>query len=275
METALKYSFLMSVYFKENPEFLKKSILSMIDQTVPPGEIVLVKDGKLSSELDEVINGFCEQYPDLFNIVELKKNVGLGLALNEGLKASKHELVARMDSDDISLPERCELQLKEFRNDQSLDIVGTMVDEFIDDPLKPISSRVLPTKHEEIYQFAKKRSPFNHPTVMYKKSKVLSCGAYSNLRRNQDVDLFGRMLFTGCKAKNIDKSLVLFRSNADLLKRRRNWINSKSYIAVIYKLWKMGFSSLKDLAVVGMGQTIIFVSPLWLQNWIYKNFLRQ
>lgn len=273
--TELNYSVLMSVYCKENPKYFEKSILSMLEQTIPPSEIILVKDGPLPMELNKVIDNFSQKHRSLFNVVELEKNIGLGLALNEGLRASNNELVARMDTDDISLPERCELQLKEFEKDQLLDIVGTMVDEFYDDPLKPVASRILPTQHDEIVKFAKRRSPFNHPTVMYKKSKVLSSGGYADLRRNQDVDLFARMLFAGCRAKNIDKSLVLFRSNADLLKRRRSWENTKSYIATIGKLWKLGFSSFTDYAIVAIAQTIMFISPISIQKWLYKNFLRK
>ncbi|MFX3661702.1 MAG: glycosyltransferase [Ectobacillus sp.] len=270
-----KYSVLMSLYIKEKPEYLKQSIDSMLNQTLRPDEIVIVKDGPLTDELEEVLRGYSEKYPELFNIIVSEKNIGLGLALNLGLNNCRNELVARMDTDDISLPERCEKQLKAFEEDNNLTIVGTMVDEFYNNPNKIVSSRIVPITHNEIYQFAKRRSPFNHPTVMYKKSKVLECGGYSNLRRNQDVDLFGRMLFMGFKAANIDESLLLFRSNNDLSKRRRSWENTKSYIATIHKLWKLGYSEFGDYMVVGLGQMVMFLCPLKVQNWLYKKFLRK
>lgn len=270
-----KYSFLMSVYFKENPEYLKLSIESMLHQTIKPDEIIIVKDGKLTHELDSVIESFVKNNKKLFTIISLEKNIGLGLALNEGIKVSKNELIARMDSDDISLPTRCEKQLEMFKNDKELSIVGTWVDEFSGDITNVISQRKVPITHGEIYKFAKRRSPFNHPTVMYKKSVVLKNNGYSDLRRNQDVDLFGRMIFNGAKAANIGEALLLFRSDQGLLKRRKNWQNTSLYIKVVHKFWKIGFSSFLDLLVVTCGQLIIFIIPVKLQNFFYKKLLRK
>lgn len=270
-----KYSFLMSIYHKEKPEYLKLSIESMVNQSVKPDEIIIVKDGKLTEELEEVINKYVQKEKQLFTIVELEKNVGLGLALNEGIKISRNELIARMDGDDISLLNRCEEELKLFEENENLDIVGTMIDEFVDNPHNIVSKRVVPTENKAIYEFAKRRSPFNHPTVMYKKSKVLENGGYANLRRNQDVDLFGRMLYNGCKAANINKSLLLFRTNKDLLKRRKNWENTKLYIKVIYKFWKMGFASFFDLFIVACGQITMCIVPIKIQKILYNKILRE
>lgn len=270
-----KYSVLMSLYYKEKAEYLEQSIDSMINQTVKPDEIVIVKDGPLTDKLESVLSQYQQKYPELFNIVISEENIGLGRALNLGLKNCKNELVARMDTDDISLPDRCEKQLLAFNKNHKLVLLGTMVDEFYDNPNEIISSRVVPTNHKDIYEFAKRRSPFNHPTVMYKKSKVLQCGGYSDLRRNQDVDLFARMLFEGFEAGNIGESLLLFRSNKDLSKRRKSWENTKSYINTLRKLRKMGFSDWSDYMVVSIGQIIMFVCPISIQNWLYKKFLRK
>lgn len=270
----MNYSVLMSLYIKENPEYLRLSIDSMIEQSVKPNEIVIVKDGPLTRELEKVLADYQSNYPGLFQIVPSEKNIGLGCALNLGLKACKNELVARMDTDDISLPDRCEKQLLAFQQDEELVIVGTMINEFHDDPRDIVSSRIVPTSHNEIYQFAKRRSAFNHPTVMYKKSRVLECGAYADLRRNQDVDLFGRMLFMGCKAANINESLLLFRTNSALAKRRRSWENTWSYVATIIRLWRLGYSSFLDCLIVGMAQVFIFVCPLKVQVLVYKKLLR-
>lgn len=270
-----KYSVLMSVYFKENPEFFIQSIDSMLIQSIKPNEIVIVKDGQLTEELDKVIEYYVSKEPKLFTIVSLKNNLGLGLALNEGLKKSRNELVARMDTDDISLPNRCEEQLNEFIKDPKLSIVGTMIDEFYDEPDNIITSRIVPTKHEDIVQFVRRRSPFNHVTVMYKKSDVLNCGGYHDVNRKEDIDLFGRMLNDGYQGMNIDKSLVLVRSNEDNFKRRKSWDNCKSYIKVIYDFWKKGYSSTLDLIVVIIGQMIMFLSPLWLLKLLSNSFLRK
>src|SRR5690554_5871476 len=123
----------MSVYYKENPEYFKESIESMLKQTLPPDEIVIVKDGKLTDELEEVISYYCSAVPGLFTIVQLEENVGLGKALNEGLKVCKNELVARMDTDDISIETRCEKQLLRFSENKNLSVIGTGVSEFICD----------------------------------------------------------------------------------------------------------------------------------------------
>lgn len=270
-----KYSVLMSVYYKENPDFLKASIDSMINQTLKPDEIVIVKDGKLTEELDQVIEGFITEEPSLFNIVSLEKNMGLGRALDEGMKYSKNELVARMDSDDISLPERCATQLELFAKNPELSIVGTMIDEFYDKPTNIVSSRIVPTKHEDIVKFIRRRSPFNHPTVMFKKSDVIRCGGYGNLRRKQDLDLFSRMINNNYKSININKSLLLFRSNEDNFKRRKSWSYCKSYIDVMYAIWKRGHCSSKDLLIVIIGQGVMFLSPMWLLKVLSNRFLRK
>lgn len=265
-----KYSVLMSLYKKENPEYLRIAIDSMLNQTVAPDEIVLVEDGPLTDELYAVL----DEYPMLHRIKN-ETNLGLGLALNVGLKECRNELVARMDTDDCSKPERCEKQLQRFLEKPYLAIVGSHIDEFIGDTSNVISQRIVPTTSEEIYKFAKKRSAFNHPTVMYSKTAVLENNGYANLKRNQDVDLFGRMQFKGYKAENIDEALLWFRSSDELAKRRKSWQNTWSYIATIRKFWKMGYSSFTDYAIVGIAQTGMYLMPIKLQNYIYKNFLRK
>lgn len=265
-----KYSVLMSLYKKENPEYLRIAIDSMLNQTVAPDEIVLVEDGPLNDELYAVL----DEYPMLHR-VKNETNLGLGLALNVGLKECRNELVARMDTDDCSKPERCEKQLQRFLEKPYLAIVGSHIDEFIGDTSNVISQRIVPTTSEEIYKFAKKRSAFNHPAVMYSKTAVLENNGYANLKRNQDVDLFGRMQFNGYKAENIDEALLWFRSSNELAKRRKSWQNTWSYIATIRKFWKMGYSSFTDYAIVGIAQTGMYLMPIKLQNYIYKNFLRK
>lgn len=265
-----KYSVLMSLYKKENPEYLRLAIDSMLNQTVAPDEIVLVEDGPLTDELYAVL----DEYPMLHRIKN-ETNLGLGLALNVGLKECRNELVARMDTDDCSKPDRCEKQLQRFLEKPYLAIVGSHIDEFIGDTSNVISKRIVPTTSEEIYMFTKKRSAFNHPAVMYSKTAVLENNGYADLKRNQDVDLFGRMQFKGYKAENIDEALLWFRSSDELAKRRKSWQNTWSYIATIRKFWKMGYSSFTDYAIVGIAQTGMYLMPIKLQNYIYKNFLRK
>lgn len=265
-----KYSVLMSLYKKEHPEYLRMALESMINQTVEPDEIVLVEDGPLTEELYSII----DEYKDRLTLVVNEKNLGLGLALNEGLKVCRNELVARMDTDDISKSYRCEQQLKRFEEKPQLSIVGSHIDEFVGDISNIISQRKVPTDSNSIYIFAKRRSAFNHPTVMYRKSDVLAVGGYADLKRNQDVDLFGRMLFGGYKAENIDESLLWFRTSDELAERRKSWDNTWSYIATIKRFWKIGYSSCVDFALVLIAQTGMFLLPTKLQKWVYRVFLR-
>lgn len=269
-----KYSVLMSLYKKEHPEYLRLAIDSMLNQSVKPDEIVIVEDGPLTDELYKVVDEYKKDHPILFNIVINKENLGLGRALNRGLEKCKNELVARMDTDDISKLDRCEKQLRMFAQKPELDIVGSHIDEFVGEIKLVVSQRRVPCDHDSIYKYARRRSAFNHPTVMYKKSSVFSVGGYSDLKRNQDVDLFGRMLFSGCKAKNIDESLLWFRSSDELASRRKSWTNTSTYISTIKKFWKMGYSSFTDFFVVLIAQIGIFIVPMKFQQRVYKTFLR-
>lgn len=269
-----KYCVLMSVYYKETPEYLRQSIESMMKQTISCDQFVLVEDGVLPSTLELIIDHYVKTYPELFTIVRLKKNVGLGRALDEGLKACRFDLVARMDSDDISLPDRCEKLLELFRENSELSLAGTNIDEFYDDPANVISSRVVPSSYEKIRKFMRRRSPFNHPTVMFRKKDVIRCGGYGKMRYKQDFDLFARMINQNCYALNIDESLLLFRSNENNYERRKSWKYCKSYIEVEYENYKRGYCSLIDLIVVWGGQMFFYLAPTPLMRMISDRFLR-
>lgn len=270
-----RYSVLMSVYYQEKPDYLDQSINSMVRQTLPPDEFIIVKDGKLTNKLEEIISQFSANNPELFKIIQIEVNVGLGRALDEGLKQCKNELVARMDSDDISLLNRCEKQVSMFKKNPELSIVGTIIDEFYDDPSNIVATRVVPTNHMDILKFVKRRSPFNHPTVMFRKSEVIRCGGYGNLRRKQDLDLFSRMLNNGCIGANINESLLLFRSNEDNFKRRKSWDNCKSYIEVEYAIWRRGHCSIFDFTVVTIGQFVMLLAPMWVLKKLSNKYLRE
>lgn len=269
-----KYSVLMSIYINEKPEHFEQSLESMVNQTLMPNEIVIVKDGILTQELEDIINKYDLKYPQLFTRVPIEENIGLGKALDIGIKHCKNELIARMDADDISLSQRCELQIEKFKENPELSIVGTMTDEFYDTTDNIISSRNVPTTNEEIYKFMKRRSPFNHPTVMYKKTDVIRCGGYGKMRRKQDLDLFSRMINNGCKAANIDQSLVLFRSDEESFNRRQSWSYVKSYIIVQFEIWKRGHCSFMDLSYVTMGQLFLYLLPKPILKQVSNRLLR-
>lgn len=270
-----KYSVLMSIYQKEKVEYFKMSVDSMLKQTILPDEIVIVEDGPLTKELYEAIEDYQNHYPLIFRIVKLEKNCGLGAALNEGLKKCRNELVARMDTDDISYPERCEKQLLKFEEFPNLDIVGTQIKEFIDTPENTVSARIVPTTHNDILRFARRRSPFNHPTVMYKKSKVLELGGYKEFGRKEDLELFISMVNENSHAANLDEALLLYRSNADNFKRRRTWINCSEYIKIMLSFYKKGYLGFLDITYVILGQLAMYIMPCYFLEKLNKKYLRE
>jgi len=269
-----KYSVLQTVYKNDDPEAFRISLESMLNQTVAPDEIVLVKDGKIPQQLQCVVDELVEKAPGCIVQVQLEKNMGLGLALNEGLNRCKNELVARMDSDDVSLPNRCELQLLMFERDPELDIVGSPVKEFIGEPKNIVGERRVPLDNENIHKYARRRDPFNHPTVMYKKSKVLLYGPYGNYRKNQDTALWIDMLSNGCKAANCEEFLLLFRFDENTYKKRKSWLNTKLLLRIRKDAYKRGFCSLVDFIVVAIAQLGIYFMPISFQRMIYTKVLR-
>ena len=216
----IKYSVLMSVYFKENPQFFKIAINSMLHQTVKPDEIIIVKDGILTNDLEKVLEKFISENQDIFTIVSFDKNMGLGCALRKGVEVARNELIARMDSDDISSIDRCEKQLKKFQEDSLLTVVGTNMAEFIDSINNIISRRVVPEKHDDIIKYLKKRCPLNHVTVMFKKSKILNVGNYIDWHFNEDYYLWIRLYLSGANFYNIQEDLVTVRVGKEMYKRR-------------------------------------------------------
>lgn len=227
-----KYSVLMSLYIKENPEYLDLAIKSMVEQTLKPDEIVIVKDGPITSELKMILNKYEKKYPDLFKICGYEINRGLGFALSYGINKCQNELIARMDTDDISISSRCEQQLKLFIDNPELDIVGGNISEFIDTPNNIVAYRIVPNKDYEIKEYIKKRCPFNHMTVMYKKSSVLNSGNYKDLFWNEDYYLWIRMAEKNNKMANTGTVLVNVRTGKDMYQRRggKKYFESEKFL---------------------------------------------
>lgn len=270
----MEYSVLMSVYAKDNSRYLRQAIESMLNQTAAPEQFVLVKDGSLPEETEVVINEYVKLWPQLFTIVALEENGGLGRALDEGLKFCRNELVARMDADDISLPGRCEKELALFRKNSELAICGCNIDEFYDEPENVHTVRRVPSEYSDIKRFMRRRQPFNHPTVMFKKSEVIRCGGYGKIPRKEDFDLFSRMLMQGCYAQNIDESLYLYRTGADNYKRRKSWKNCKSAFYVYKRHLARKGCTLADYAIMCTGELVFFVSPMFMMKWLSDSLLR-
>lgn len=270
-----KYSVLMSVYYKEKPEWLQYSIESMLNQTIKPDEFVLVEDGPLTPELNSVVDDFVKKNKEIFKIVKIEKNGGLGPALKRGINECKNEFIARMDSDDYSFPKRIEKQFEIFEKNPELGLVGTNVNEFKDNIENVNCSVVLPEKHNDIYKFSKKRCPFRHPSLLYKKSEVLKCGNYRNFYLCEDYDLYVRMLTSGCKCYNIQEPLVYMRIGNDFYKRRGGWKYMKTILKFKNEQLKTGYFSIGDYLKSTIPHIIVCLMPNSLRDYIYRNMLRK
>lgn len=270
-----KYSVLMTVYHKEDPKQFVTAIRSMLDQTVTSDDIVIVCDGPLTEELDRALDEFRQQNPGVFNIVRLEENVGIGAAANIGLQHCRYDLVAKMDADDIAVPERCEMQLRRFDECPELKVLGGHIEEFGDDPAVPFSVRKVPLSNEQIRKFARRRQPFNNMTVMYRRCAVQAVGGYRDFRRSEDFDLYLRLLAAGNYAENLDRVLVKARVNEGAFQRRGSWATLCGCARSRWYSYKIGYASLTDVCVCVAGELVIMLSPHGVKKFIYSHFLRK
>lgn len=269
-----EYSVLMSVYRKEKPECLRQAIGSMQAQTIPTNDFVLVCDGPLSDALDAVIAEKQEELGTTLHIVRLAENGGLGNALNHGIKHCKNELVARMDSDDIAYPDRCEKQIAVFNTRPEVSICSGVVEEFTTDPNTVDTRRVPPETNAEIVEFAKKRNPFNHPCVMYKKSAVEAVGSYQDFYLLEDYYLWLRMLMVGYQGYNIQEPLLHMRAGSDMYLRRAGWKYAKTQAKLFKYMKQQGFignSQYIKSCVIRSGSSL---APNWLRKFMFERILR-
>lgn len=218
----LPFSVLLSLYKKENPKYLKEALDSIFCQTVRSDDVVLVEDGLLPDNLEVVVRDYERQYHEL-HVVRFEQNRGLGVALNEGMRYCKHDIIARADTDDINHPDRFEQELKVLLEHPEYDLISAWIDEFVDNPKQIHSQRRLPEKPEDIYKYGKHRCPVNHPVAMYRKKAVEKVGGYQMDLFPEDYYLWMKMLKAGYKFYNIQDSLLSFRYNPETIKKRGGW----------------------------------------------------
>ncbi|MDR1879300.1 MAG: glycosyltransferase [Bacteroidales bacterium] len=209
----------MSVYGNDVPEHFQTALASIINQSVVPDEIVLVVDGPVPLLINEIVTEYQRNYP-FFKVVRLPENKGLGYALKVAVENAAHSLIARMDSDDISVYDRFEKQLNVFASDPDLSVLGGTICEFIDNQDNIVSVRNCPLTDAALKSYIKTRCPFNHMTVMMTKESVLRAGNYQSWYLNEDSYLWVRMLETGAKFKNLPDNLVYVRVGKDMYARR-------------------------------------------------------
>lgn len=270
-EFLVQFSVLMSVYYKDNPQWLKQAVESVLNNTVKPNQIVLVVDGQIPNELEQILT----QYQQHLDILRLEKNSGLGIALQQGLLKCKYPLVARMDSDDISLPRRFELQLKEFENNPNLTIVGGYIQEFDSQTNEQTSIRKVPLEDNKIKQYVKTRSPFNHPSVMLKKDDILNVGNYQTFYQMEDYYLWARLVKANFQMKNIPEILLNFRTDKNMFARRGSYKYFKSNKEVSKQMLKM---KIINYPYYLFNITVRFITQVLMPNNIrtlfYKKVLR-
>ena len=269
------FSVLMSLYYKETASNLRECLNSMLSQTVLPSEIVIVKDGPLTDELEATLAEYTAKTPTLYTFVPLETNMGLGLALAEGMLHCEHELVARMDTDDIAVPDRFEKQLAEFEKDPELDICGSHITEFEGSIDNVVATRTVPLEDAAIKKYQKRRDGLNHVTVMFKKSTVLKAGNYQSCLLMEDTLLWANMFNAGAKAKNIDESLVYVRIGSDMFERRGGFAYYKKYKLGRKKVRETGFIGFWDYHYTLIVQFLVAMMPNKLRGWVFKKLLHK
>ena len=269
------YSVAMSVYAGEKPGNLAASLESMLTQTLPCAEFILCCDGELTPALDEVIEEYKTRFEGRMRVLRSSRHVGVGVCANAALKAARTEIIVKMDSDDISLPERCEKQMRLFAERPDIDMCGAYLEEFDDGTGEAIAVKKAPVTHDEIMNYARRRNPFNNPTFAYRRSAALAAGGYAQKGRCEDFDFVVRMLMNGSKGENIPEVLLRYRVTEGNLQRRRNLANTKGFIAVRYKNYRRGFSSLADFLIPCAAQLMLFLLPPKVTGLFYKMMLRK
>lgn len=271
----MKFSVAMSVYKNDNPIFFAAALESIVEnQTIMPSEIVLVVDGPVSEELNNVINSFDNRF-DIFKIVRLKENQGLGNALKVAVENCQYELIARMDSDDISLSSRFEEQLSFFATNERIDIVGGDIAEFIGNESNIVGKRVVPQTDSDIREYMKTRCAMNHVTVMFKKTAVQAAGGYLDWYWNEDYYLWIRMWLNGAVFANTGTTLVNVRVGEDMYSRR----GGKKYYESEVKLQKYMMDNkmiTHPLYMLNCSKRFVVqkMLPNRLRGWVFRVFAR-
>ena len=267
-----KFSLLMCVYEKENPSYLSQCIDSITTQTILPNEWIIVKDGPLTEELESVLGNI--QFPNELIIITLPVNVTQGPARAAGVEAAKYQWIAIIDSDDICQPDRFEKQLLMIEKEPRLGLIGGQIAEFDNDPDRTATTRYVPTNHDDILNFAKKRNPFNQMTVMFKRDLALKAGNYRYFPWFEDYDLWSRMIKNGVTCANHPGVLVKARVGSGMYSRRRG----KSYIRSEWRmqrqLRKLGMTNVFRFSVNTVARIPVRLLPGNMLAKVYKRFLR-
>ena len=265
------FSLLVPVYDGDRPDYLRRAFRSAVgDQRLRPDQVVIVRDGPVRDELAQCLSELQASSPVPVTLVPLERNGGLGPALDRGLAACRHDVVARQDADDVSMPHRFEVELPLMEN---ADIVGSGLLEFVTDTDEIVGQRVPPTDPGQIQRYARMHDPFNHPTVVYRRRAVLAAGGYGDLPLMEDYALFARMLLGGARAVNVPEPLVFYRVGEAAFKRRGGRELLRSELRLQREFRRIGFTSRSQYArniVIRGGYRLV---PWWCRRAVYRPIL--
>lgn len=270
----IQFSVLISIYCKENPDWFREALDSILRQTIQPTEIILVEDGPLTPTLYAIIDEYQKKY-SIFNIVKNETNLGLGLALRNGVEAANTDVLVRMDTDDI-IPEcRFEHQLKKI--EEGYDVVSCWAQLFMDDFKNVIAVKTRPEHHEDIIKLAHKRSPICHAGTVFRKSALIKAGNYQHCKLYEDYHLVARLIMSGAKFYNCQEILYYVRVTPEQMNRRSGFDYLKTELSFFKEFKKMGFFSMKDYLVNSIIRIIVRLMPGNLKQkvltkvWNHKN----
>lgn len=268
------YSVLMSVYAKDKPEYLDAAIASMAAQTVPFVDMVVVCDGPLTEGIDAVLDNWKWELDGRLTLHRLPKNGGLGPALAAGLPLCRCNAVARMDSDDVSRPERCRILLEKMIS-EDLDLVGGAIEEFDREPGDMESVRAVPLEKEDIDAWLKRRNPFNHTSVIFNRNAVEDAGGYQPFPWMEDYWLWARMIAGGCRCANVDDVVVDVRTGDGMYARRSNFAYLRSQVRFFSELRELGLIGVADQALAVFERAAATLLPARAVKVAYNRVLRR
>ena len=267
MENQERFSVSMCVYGKDEPQHFDEAIASIVNQTVCPAEIVLVVDGPVPDPIEKVIEKYRNSLHSIdFRVIYLEKNQGHGEARRICFENCTYDLIALMDADDLSVPQRFEKQLAYFEANPSLSIVGGNIQEFIGDPSNCVGKRMVPSNDFDIRQYMKKRCPMNQVTVMFRKQDVAAVGGYIDWYCEEDYYLWVRLALAGYQFGNVDEILVNVRVGGEMYGRR----GGIKYFRSEAKL--QGYMRKKK--IIGFSRYVINVSERFVLQVLMPNKLR-
>lgn len=269
----MKASVLMCVYIGDSARALFGSLDSLLTQTCPPDEIVLVEDGPLGSELTAVIEQAAASFTGVFRIHRLARNEGLIIALNEGLRYCRGELLFRMDADDVAHPERFARQVAFMDAHPEVGVLGTAMQEFIESADRPVREKPVKQKHDHIRRQLIWRNPVNHPTVCIRRALLPEAG-YPHLRYLEDYFLWSRLISQGIRFHNLPESLLYYRFDDKTLRRRSGWVNFKNEVYLRWWMYREGLAGITALGTSIILQAVLRFAPLAIQRRLWTGTRR-